>query len=75
MVTDNSGQVSITYPSIRPPANLSVGLYNVLYSATDSSGNQANCSFIVKVTSKSLHLSLLVKNKLYVKICNRNDPN
>ena len=63
MVTDNSGQVSISYPPIRPPVNLSIGLHNVLYSATDSNGNQANCSFIVRVTSKSLHLSLLVKKK------------
>ena len=54
MATDNSGQVSITYPGIRPPVNLSIGLYDVTYSATDSSENRANCTFIVQVASKSL---------------------
>ena len=53
MATDNSGHVSIRYPVIRPPVNLSIGLYNVMYSAIDSSGNGANCSFIVQVASKS----------------------
>ena len=48
IATDNSGHVSISYPAIRPPVNLSVGLYNVLYSAIDSSGNQANCTFWYK---------------------------
>ena len=52
--TDNSGQVAISYPAIRPPVNLTIGLYNILYSATDSSGNRANCTFIVQVASKSL---------------------
>ena len=61
MAVDNSGHVSITYPPIRPPVNLTIGLYNVLYSAIDSSGNQANCTFIVQVASKSLHLSKLVE--------------
>ena len=54
--TDNSGHVSISYPAIRPPVNLSIGLYNVLYSAIDSSGNGANCTFIVQVASKLSHL-------------------
>ena len=54
--TDNSGHVSISYPATRPPVNLSIGLYNVLYSAIDSSGNQANCTFIAQVASESLHL-------------------
>ena len=53
VATDNSGHVSIRYPVIRPPVNLSIGLYNVMYSAIDSSGNGANCSFIVEVASKS----------------------
>ena len=68
MATDNSGQVSISYPAIRPPVNLSIGLYNVLYSAIDSRGNQANCTFVVQVTSKSSYLT-------FVKIVNKNDPN
>ncbi|KAL9960419.1 hypothetical protein ACROYT_G033874 [Oculina patagonica] len=50
---DNSGHVSISYPAIRPHVNLSIGLYNVLYSASDSSGNSANCTFIVQVARKS----------------------
>ena len=54
--TDNSGHVSISYPGIRPPVNLSIGLYNVMYSAVDSSGNRANCSFIVQVTSMPFFL-------------------
>ena len=53
LATDNSGHVSISYPATRPPVNLSIGLYNVLYSAIDSSGNRANCTFIVQVASKS----------------------
>ena len=54
LATDNSGHVSISYPAIRPPVNLSIGLYNVLYSASDNSGNRANCTFIVQVASKYL---------------------
>ena len=50
-VTDNSGHVIISYPAVRPPANLSLGLYDVLYSARDVEGNTANCSFIVQVAS------------------------
>ncbi|XP_015752647.1 PREDICTED: sushi, von Willebrand factor type A, EGF and pentraxin domain-containing protein 1-like, partial [Acropora digitifera] len=50
---DNSGHVSISYPGVRPPVNLSIGLHNVMYSAMDSSGNRVNCSFIVQVTTKS----------------------
>ena len=57
VATDNSGHVSISYPAIRPPVKLSIGLYNVLYSASDNSGNRANCTFIVQVASKSLYLS------------------
>ena len=57
LATDNSGHVSISYPGIRPPVNLSIGLYNVLYSAIDNSGNQANCSFLVQVASMSVFLS------------------
>ena len=53
MATENSGQVFLSYLTIRPPVNLSVGLYNVLYSAIDSSGEQANCTFIVQVESNS----------------------
>ena len=49
---DNSGHVTISYPAIRPSANLSIGLYNVRYSAADAEGNRANCSFIVQVLSK-----------------------
>ena len=49
--TDNSGHVIINYPAVRPPANLSIGLYSVQYSATDEEGNRANCSFIVQVAS------------------------
>ena len=57
MATGNSGQVTISYPDIRPPVNLSVGLYDVTYSATDSSENRANSTFIVQVlASKSLQL-------------------
>ena len=50
-VTDNSDHVIISYPAVRPPANLSLGLYNVHYSARDDEGNTANCSFIVQVAS------------------------
>ena len=57
IATDNSGDMSISYPGIRPPVNLSIGLYDVMYSAIDSSGNGENCTFIVQVlASKSLQL-------------------
>ena len=57
IATDNSGHLSVSYPVIRPPVNLSIGLYSVMYSAIDSTGNRANCTFIVQVlASKSLHL-------------------
>ena len=68
MATDNSGHVSISYPAIRPPVNLRIGLYNVLYSAIDSSGNRANCTFVVQVASKSSHLS-------FIKIVKKKDLN
>jgi len=55
--TDNSGHVSISHPASRPPVNLSIGLYNILYSAIDGSGNQVNCTFVVQVARKSPHLS------------------
>jgi len=61
VATDNSGHVSISYPAIRPPVNLSIGLYNVRYSAIDNNENQAFCTFIVQVESKSSHLPLLIK--------------
>ncbi|KAL9960408.1 hypothetical protein ACROYT_G033860 [Oculina patagonica] len=53
VATDTSGHVWLIYPAIRPPVNLSIGLYNVLYLAIDSSVNQANCTFIVQVAKKS----------------------
>ena len=56
MATDNSGHVSISYPGIRPPVNLSIGLYNIRYSAIDNTGNRANCTFIAQVASKLLYL-------------------
>ena len=52
VATDNSGTTVMTYPPIRSPANFTVGLYEILYTATDNSGNTANCSFLVQVTSK-----------------------
>lgn len=51
IATDNSGHVIVSYPAVRPPANFSIGLYHVQYSATDGAGNTANCSFIVQVAS------------------------
>lgn len=52
VATDNSGNTVMTYPQIRSPVNLTVGLYEILYTAVDKSGNTANCSFVVQVTSK-----------------------
>ncbi|KAK2557468.1 Low-density lipoprotein receptor-related protein 6, partial [Acropora cervicornis] len=49
IVTDNSDHVIISYPALRPPANLSVGAFSIHYSAKDDEGNTANCSFIVQV--------------------------
>ena len=50
--TDNSGTTVMTYPPVRSPVNLTVGLYEIFYTAADKSGNTANCSFVVQVTSK-----------------------
>jgi len=66
IATDNSGHVSISYPAIRPAVNLSIGLYNILYSAIDSSGNQANCSFIVQVASKLLYIIVKITTKINI---------
>lgn len=52
VATDNSGITVMTYPPVRSPINLTVGLYEIFYTATDKSGNTANCSFVVQVTSK-----------------------
>lgn len=52
VATDNSGTTVMTYPPIRPPVNLTIGLFQIFYMATDKSGNTANCSFVVQVTSK-----------------------
>ena len=51
---DNSGHVIIAYPSIRPSAQLSIGLYYIMYSASDVEGNRANCTFVVQVASMTL---------------------
>lgn len=50
---DNSGHVIPTFPSIRPSAQLSIGLYHIMYSASDADGNRANCTFVVQVARKS----------------------
>ena len=50
---DNSGHVIVNYPSIRPLAQLSIGFYFILYSASDADGNRANCTFMVQVGSTS----------------------
>ena len=44
--------MTLSYPAVRPPANLSIGLHYVHYSAADAEGNRANCSFVVQVISK-----------------------
>ena len=51
---DNSGHVIVAFPSIRPPAQLSIGLFYIMYSASDAEGNRANCTFMVLVASMSL---------------------
>ena len=53
IATDNSGHVTISYPALRPPANLSIGLHYVRYSAVDDEGNRANCTLVVQVVSMS----------------------
>ena len=55
-VTDNSDHVIISYPALRPPANLSLGAFSIHYSARDDEGNTANCSFIVQVASMAFPL-------------------
>ena len=53
IATDNSGHVTFSYPALRPPANLSIGLHYVHYSAADDEGNRANCTLVVQVVSMS----------------------
>ncbi|XP_073229635.1 sushi repeat-containing protein SRPX-like [Porites lutea] len=53
MATDNSGHVIIKHPTLRPPVNLSIGLYSLHYSAKDGEGNIANCTFLVQVARRS----------------------
>ncbi|XP_022109740.1 uncharacterized protein LOC110989561 isoform X3 [Acanthaster planci] len=48
--TDNSGQVTTTGPMVTPPVVLDIGTHTFTYSAMDSSGNVASCSFNVSVT-------------------------
>ena len=55
-VTDNSDHVIISYPAVRPPTNLTLGLYSIHYSARDDDGNSANCSFIAQVASMTFPL-------------------
>ncbi|XP_066030110.1 low-density lipoprotein receptor-related protein 6 isoform X2 [Pocillopora verrucosa] len=50
---DNSGHVIVNHPSIRPLSQLSIGVYFIIYSASDADGNRANCTFVVKVARKS----------------------
>ena len=50
---DNSGHVIVTYPSIRSSAQLGIGLYYIMYSASDAEGNRANYTFMVQVASMS----------------------
>lgn len=51
--TDNSNHVVISYPSLRPPVNLSIGVYYFHYSAADGEGNRVNCTFIVQIARQS----------------------
>ncbi|XP_068706774.1 uncharacterized protein [Montipora foliosa] len=51
--TDNSNHVVISYPSLRPPVNLSIGVYDFHYSAADGEGNRVNCTFIVQIARQS----------------------
>ena len=51
---DNSGHVIVAFPSIRPAAQLRIGLYYIMYSASDVEGNRANCTFVVQVASMTL---------------------
>ena len=51
---DNSGHVIVAFPSIRPAAQLSIGLYYIMYSASEAEGNRANCTFVVQIASMSL---------------------
>ncbi|CAH3199242.1 unnamed protein product, partial [Porites evermanni] len=53
IASDNSGHMTLSYPAVRPPANLSIGLHYVHYSAADAEGNRANCSFVVQVIKRS----------------------
>ena len=48
--TDNSGEVTTTGPGVTPPVVLDIGSYEYTYTATDSSGNVASCSFNVTIT-------------------------
>eukprot|EP00794_Sanderia_malayensis_P018983 gene18983-20890_t len=51
IVTDNSQKKPIVrvHPNIQPPAKLTYGVHRITYQATDSDGNEANCTFSVTV--------------------------
>ena len=56
--TDNFNHVVISYPSLRPPVNLSIGVYYFHYSAADGEGNRVNCTFIVQIASAGFFVLL-----------------
>ncbi|XP_038072761.1 uncharacterized protein LOC119741140 isoform X2 [Patiria miniata] len=53
VATDNSGSVNVSLPS-RMPAQFPIGRSPVVYTATDPSGNSANCSFNIIVFSMDM---------------------
>ena len=83
MATDNSGHVIINHPTLRPPVNLSIGLYSLHYSAKDGEGNIANCTFLVQVAGKSFlpcynsnlafAYDLIVQSTVYCTIAEKKD--
>ncbi|GAB3337708.1 hypothetical protein GCM10027429_22480 [Marivirga atlantica] len=50
LVTDNCGETVDLIPSIESGSSFPIGLTEVVYTATDASGNSSTCSFNVRVT-------------------------
>ena len=51
-VTDNSGQISTIICDIKSGSQFRIGETEVICQAVDSTGNQENCTFTVKVKGK-----------------------
>ena len=67
---DNSGMYTLT-PTRQPNDQFRVGIFEVVYTATDQAGNSALCSFQVNVTQASGALTQNLPERLLDIIYNK----